>query len=310
MGSSTAEIYFNELQALYQDLGNALEERAGNPCGTCNLCCTTEELDQHNVTALELDFLESQVGSEKTDRFLLFMARDPEQTVCPHYENGCTVYEHRPYSCRIFGHYRRQGTALPEVCVFKGQEEIFSRQNYAQKVPEADNLTQLSRRYWPYRMRRREVQASTLFQAAGVDPTLAQALELVAREEHESAVELALSEEVSDPFSQYCQALILEQAGRPDLACSVLIDALHDTPKSADLWYRLGSAFLVMGRLENSQRAFSRATTFDSRFAQAWGMLGLCLYQNGQREKAQDAIEKAVELEGQDGRFSHYLHLF
>lgn len=297
---------FEQLSSLYARLEESLNHADTNSCGSCYLCCTSKELDQHNVTSVEVDYLEHHVGAEKLSLFIEFLGRKSGPEVCPYYQDGCTVYQHRPYSCRVFGHHRSKATELPEVCVFKGQEKIFSRGSFFQEVPEAQELTDLSRTYWPNRTRRDEAQASTLFQAAGLEADLAQALDFVAQGNYEQAVERALNYEPSDPFSQYCRALILEQAQQPGLAVSVLIDALNDTPHSADLWYRLGSAFLLTGQLPNSEKSFEKAVQLDPGFAQAWGMLGLCRLQRNELDGARVALNKAIALDGEDSRFLAY----
>ena len=287
--------YFRQLADLYARLDGELPTFEGNACGDCYVCCTSDGLNQHKVTALELDYLEKHQGSEKIDEFRLFLKRDGEIPLCPYYRDGCTVYEHRPYSCRVFGHYRRNDTKLPEVCVFRGQEHIFGVGEYRDTVPEGEELIELSHYYWAHRVQRTMVE-DTAYQAAGLEDPLGKALECLLGGDVASALEEMEHEEAADPFTLYSKSLILEEAGRPDLACSVLEQALEQAPESPDLWHRLGCSLFALGDREASERAFRRVVEYHPSHGQAWGLLGMHRLLKADFEKATDCLERAVEL--------------
>lgn len=148
------EALFVALAELYSSLDDQL---AGgdqdNPCGECRECCTGSGLNKHNVTALEIDYIRRNEGAEAIQEFRRFLKRDGEVDVCPYFDEeiwGCGIYTSRPFSCRLFGHYRSEDSQLPQVCVFRGQEQIFSGHSYYESVPQAVQLRTLVRRYWPF----------------------------------------------------------------------------------------------------------------------------------------------------------------
>ena len=287
--------YFRQLADLYTRLDGELPQQTGNTCGDCAVCCTSDGLNQHNVTALELDFIEEHVGPSKLDEFRLFLKRDGEIPICPYYDKGCTIYPHRPYSCRVFGHFRRKDTSLPEVCVFRGQEKIFGIGEYRDTVPEGEELIELSRYYWAHRKQRRDIDDTT-YQAAGLEDALGKALEKLNSGDVSSALEEMEHEEAEDPFTLYSKSLILEEAGRPVLACSLLEQALEQAPESPDLWHRLGCSLFALGDREASERAFHRVVRYHPEHGQAWGLLGMHRLLKADFEKATSCLEKAVEL--------------
>lgn len=300
------EPFFEELKAVYSRLEKRLPKTQGNPCGDCRLCCTTAELNEHRVTSLELDYLESHVGQDKTQRFLEFLARRPD-TVCPYYDRGCTVYEVRPYSCRAFGHFRREDTPLPQVCVFRGQEKIFGVKEHRRRLPESDELASLSRRYWAHRIPREQGE-QTLYQAAGLDESLARALELLRDGRSDEAIELITQDSSTDPFSLYCKSLMLEEADRPDLSYQLIRAALPQAPHSADLWHRAGVALLALGQPDDASQAFRRSLQLHSAQPFLWGLLGLLCFQAQDLEEAARCFEAALELEPGHPVFSQRLH--
>lgn len=295
------ELFFQELEQIYQNLNRSLPSGKGNLCGDCYHCCTTAELTEHRVTALEIDYLESRVGEDKIASFLNFLDRSPN-TVCPYYQGGCTVYEARPYSCRTFGHYRREDTPLPEICVFRGQEAIFGVGKHRHAVPQSAELTELSRRYWTHRTPR-QGSGSSVYQAAGLEEQLAEALDHLRLGRLEEAVESALQEPSRDPFSLYCKSLILEEAGRSDLTCGLLIEALQAVPASADLWYRLGSVLLSQGELDGALTALKQTVECRHEQPTAWGLLGLIYFHRQEWPQAVLHLQTALALDPSQSAF-------
>lgn len=286
--------YFKKLAELFQSLEAELPEQLGNPCGDCNVCCTSDGLTSHNVTAIELDFIECSVGPEKLDDFRLFLKRDGEIPLCPYYEGGCSIYEVRPFSCRVFGHYRRVDTFLPEVCVFRGQEHIFGVGEYQNTVPQSEELIFLSRAYWAHRIQRPSME--THYQAAGLEDSLGRALDLLSQGDASAALEEMEQESADDPFTLYSKSLMLEEAGRPDLAFELLQRALEQAPESPDLWHRLGCTLFALGDRQNSEAAFRRAVHYHPKHGQAWGLLGMHRFMSADFNEAAFCLQKAVDI--------------
>lgn len=288
-----------QLAELYERLDGALPGCQGNPCGDCNACCTGHALSRHNVTALELDYIEEKVGPAKLDAFRSFLKRDGQIDVCPYYENGCGIYHHRPYSCRVFGHYRREDTPLPEICVFRGQEHIFGTGRYQETVPEAESLVRLSRQYWAFRTPRQSL-GDDHYQAAGVEDSLGRALDHFRAGDVASALSEMKDGVDEDPFSLYSMSLMLEEGGRPDLAVQALLRALEQAPECSDLWHRLGCTLFALGNSDGSEQAFRRTLEHHPEHGQAWGMLGLHRMMRSDYAEAVPCLQRAVDL-GHDG---------
>lgn len=296
------DTYFDKLSELYQSLETQLPKHSGNPCGDCKACCTADELNSHNVTALELDYLETKVGSEKIDEFRKFLNRDGQIAACPYYSGGCTVYEHRPYSCRTFGHYRREDTPFPEVCVFRGQEHIFKRGEYRETLPESDKLVHLSRHYWAHRLQRADAE-QTHYQAAGLEEPLAKAIEFLKQGDVSKALEHMELDKSDDPFTLYCKSLVYEEAGKPELAFQVLELALAQATESPDLWYRIACVLLGMGDAPRAGEALERAIRFHPGHGQALGLLGLLRLAQNNINEAIECLQRACDIEPENTVF-------
>ncbi|MHB2015841.1 MAG: YkgJ family cysteine cluster protein, partial [Candidatus Xenobia bacterium] len=146
------------LERLYQNLEAALPQSGGNPCGQCYECCTGAGLSRHRVSELELGYLRERVGPERVEDFRQYAERARGENgelrfaVCPYYDtetHRCGVYAFRPFSCRVFGHFRADTTHMPQRCVFRGRERVFEPRQYLDTVPLARELRQLMRAWEP-----------------------------------------------------------------------------------------------------------------------------------------------------------------
>ena len=293
---TSRETYYSELEQLYTRLDSDLPKSSGNPCGTCKACCTATVATRHQVTALELDYIEYR--GTRVDAFRRFLARTEGIDTCPFYQNGCTVYKQRPVSCRLFGHYRSSDTAMPEVCVFRGQEHIFQVADYQNTVPEAEQLLNLSRAYWAHRVQRSPIPGSAT--GPQTQDAVGKALEQLAAGDIQSAFAHFRGDWEKNPFNLYAFSLVAEPAGRPDLACQALGHALQQAPASPDLWFRLGCVLFALNDRESSMEAFARTVEFYPEHGEAWGMLGMHHLLKSQHEEAIDCLEKAVLLRPHD----------
>ncbi len=273
------EQLLHQLEALFENLESQLDSSEGNPCGSCQECCTTRGASVHHVQAIEFDLLETRVGPEKVEQFRAFAARRGHQEVCPYYHQGCTVYAHRPYACRVFGHYRRVDTPLPEVCVFRGQERIFGVEDYPREMPLLEELARLNRAYWAYRLPRPELAHS---------------------EKPGLAVTTPPPEQEETPYGFYCRSLAEEEAGRPDLACQAITRALEMAPESSDLWHRLGCILFALGERQAAEQALERTVALWAGHARAWAMLGMFALLSGRPAQAVERFERALALGYQD----------
>lgn len=307
--SSTAELareaFFQSLEELYSALQMALPTVEGNPCGRCRECCTGRGLTRHNVTPLELDYIAARGGHERLSEFRRFLERDGQVELCPYFDEerwGCGIYAHRPYSCRVFGHYRSQSTALPEVCVFRGQEKIFQVRQYFEAVPLAAELRELVRAYWPHQQ-----EHFTTPSAPGDAPSpsgleaegdaLDQALQLMSRGELQRALSVFEESELpSTPFVLYCLSLAFEGLERHGDAVVALQVASAEAPECPPLWFRLACNLHACGRQEESEAAFRRTLELAPEHALAHGLLGGQLLTAGRLPEALASLRAALAL--------------
>lgn len=298
--------YFKKLESLYGELQQQLPKACGNPCGSCFHCCTTSELTEHRLTALELDFIEDRVGGERIGDFKKFLGREKGLT-CPFYDQGCTIYEVRPYSCRTFGHFRREDTPLPEVCVFRGQEEIFGVREAQQRLPLSEELTRMSRDYWAHRVQRSD--NVSVYQAAGLQPDLASAFDLLDEGQLEEAVAVAVNHRDQDPFSLYCKSFVCEMAGELELAEELALAALKQAPDCADLWSRLGAVQITLQRYEWARTSLERCVLLHPADADGWGLLGMLNLKDERPAQALDCLERAVALTPHKAVYQQWLEV-
>jgi Fe-S-cluster containining protein len=311
------EAIFQKLEGLYAELQGSLPTPAQeNPCGRCRECCTGQGLSLHNVTALEIDYLAARVGQERLAEFKRFLRRDGEVAVCPYFDQeqwGCGIYRHRPFSCRVFGHFRSQGTTLPEVCVFRGQEKLFRAIDYYASVPKAADLRELSRSYWPYqqeyfRTGEGPLEPVPLPSEAQAGDALDRALRLLSHGNlHQALAEFEASDLPSTPLVLYCLSLVFEGLGRHRDARTALEAALDEAPDCLPLWFRLACNLCADGQMDEAEAAFRRTLELNPDHALAHGLLGGKLLNEGRREEALNHLRAATSLEPESATFRRWL---
>lgn len=316
MSENQAEACFQSLADLYQRLDQALPRTGENACGRCRECCTGRGLTSHNVTRLELDYIGHRVGWERVEKFQRFLARDGQIALCPYFDEqawGCGIYAQRPYSCRVFGHYRDQTSALPPVCVLAGQEKIFGISEYYQAVPLAAELRDLVRRYWPFQTAHFEKAAPDPQEGSttvkpGAGDALDRALHLMSQNRLQEALcEFEASELPSTPYVLYCLSLVFEGLERHADACQALEVALEQAPDCVPLWFRLACNRYSQGRDLESEKAFLRTLELNPNHALAHGLLGAHYQRQGQTEAALRHLRQAHRLAPELESFSRLL---
>ena len=295
---------FQELAALYSTLDSEVKQAPQNPCGTCRECCTTNSLNKHYVTQLEIGFIRDRVGGERLEEFKKFLDRDKDTAICPYFDEnlwGCGIYDIRPYSCRVYGHFRVEETRLPTICVFKGQEKIFGVGEYLDVVPQATEFRLLLRKYWPYQQG--EEDAVKAFggdpdghSAQGDDLDRAMFLQESGRLD-EALKTLEASQLDRNPHFLYCQALILEGLGRFVEACEILSAATVEAPQSVLLAFRYGCNLFHSQRPTEAVAAFLRTLELNPNHPTALGLLGAHSLQTGDFDQARDFLQRALEIQ-------------
>ena len=304
------EEHFQSLERLYSELDEALPSASGNACGRCRECCTRRGASRHNVTALELELIAERVGEERLPAFESYLGRADGVEVCPYFDEerwGCGIYGVRPFSCRVFGHYRAESTRLPEVCVFTGQEKLFGVERYLQDVPKAAELKELARSFWAYqRPTRAESAERAVTEGSGGEhepwqgaegDALDRALVLMAQGQLQQALsEFEASDLPSTPYVLYCLSLVFEGLERYSDAITALTAALQQAPECAPLWFRLGCSLYTTGQTQSALKAFEKTLAHDPEHATAHALLGSHCLQHRELEKARTHLEASWKL--------------
>lgn len=290
--------FYSALEALYARLDSALPRFEGNPCGSCHLCCTAKGLTRQVVSDLELDYLRFR-GHERVDAFRRYAARE-EGEVCPFYEGGCTIYPDRPYACRTFGHYRQEGTLLPEVCVFVGKERPFETRDYFAALPEARALHQLKREYLALRPPGPVTAGGptapvNLAHLDPDDPVDRAWLELT-RGQYLAAEGAALSGEES-PLQQMTLGLARAGQNNWEGARMAFARAVELAPEAADLRYQLARALLELGDYDRAADELDRAVQLNEQHTPALSYRGYLEIARGNPAGAAAWLEKSLQVD-------------
>ena len=312
-----------KLAEIYRQLDDALPKSAENACGTCRECCTAGGVDRHGVTELEYDYISEAYGAAAVDRFRAFASREKKPTgehrweLCPLYDlsaSGCGIYTHRPFSCRVFGHYQVEGTELPDLCTFRGKTKIVSgRQQYVE-VPLADQLRDASRAYWSARKSQAVRQTSLANELKDPDQfsllsdfdPVDRAFMAQARGDHETAVQeltACLSDSEHQPYLLFYIGQSLMFMERYGEALEVYREALRQAPESWELTYSLGVAFYRLGEFQDSFRSFVQTIELNPEHSLAWGFLGYMTLSDGLLKQAAVFFDNALGIDPENAMF-------
>lgn len=306
--------FYIAVSDLYQEVQRSLPVHEGNPCGSCRSCCTAA-IGSHKVGELELATMAFYLGEETVGEFRRYLDRETGSdgqlvyAQCPNLgDQGCTVHEHRPLSCRLHGHFRSQSAELFEHCVFRGTETVVSDEDEYLLAPGQQRLSELRADYQTY------FPASASEVVVDLDRAprtpMEHASRLVLLGNYAEAVE-ALLPLASDGSlaARVMLATSLERLGLYDEAISVLDAAIALSPENPELYTQKGGNCLWAGHLPQAVAALSRSVELAADRRNAWGMLGLALQLTGELEAACDALIRAVELEEEPGPFRFQLAL-
>lgn len=284
-----------QLIELYQTLESPPGE---NLCGSCRICCTAGGLTRQNVTDLELAVL-GEAGPE----FARYAARERQadgsylHAECPNLgPAGCQVYERRPFSCRVFGHYRASGTTLPSECVFLGKDREFPAPDYYRVVPGALRLRELSR---DFQLRRVPSSAPTGGgESAGVGLNLEdpwdRALELVGRGE---MPELPEEGEGESLFAAYVRALVAGERGQHAEALHHYQRVVDECPERHDLMTFAGFHAFQLGQLDQAEGFWLQSLRLFAGNPLTFSFLGYLYSHRQDWQMAADFFGAAFELE-------------
>ena len=309
-----------------EEIYSRLPEAGGNPCGPCRACCSAGVMTSHGVSDLELDHLAYRVGEAEARSFADFAmrARDAEGRLryetCPLHEGeGCRAHAHRPFSCRVFGHFRAAGTLLPEGCVFAGATREFALADFFAAVPGSRDLHRLKREYaflrrpGPVRQVLPDGPGSLgeedLVHLDPEDPLDRAARALVGGRPSESLAEArrALEEQGGTPAVLYALGVALEALRHPDLALQAFQAACGLVPECADFHYHAGYNLAQSRHFAGAAAALARAIELNPEHSLALGLLGYLLLLDRRVEEARRYLGLALAIDPGNPLFRNWL---
>jgi tetratricopeptide (TPR) repeat protein len=262
-----------------------------NPCGHCKACCTATGRRSHTVTGIELAYLAARGGrTAQPTAFVAYLAQERDESgalrhpVCPHYassagergEGGCSVYAARPFSCRVFGHWRLDDSALPTDCVFEGTETRFTQSSYFAEVPQARRLVALEVEYTGRR---------------GIAPQMSET-DLTTYDSN-AARWLA----GPPPASSGVERALYHQArGERHLADEAFATAAEQDPSSAWVWQAWGWLHQEQQRWSEAASCYARAARLEPANAEYPTLLGVALLESGCYADALEAFASSLAL--------------
>lgn len=279
------------------DLYESLAPPSGeNHCGSCRICCTAAGLTRQLVTDLELAVL-GEAGPD----FTRYAARERSETgefifpVCPNLKpEGCAVYARRPFSCRVFGHYRASGTSLPLECVYLGRDREFAPPDYYQTVPGALRLRELSRDFQLRRVPSGEAAEASSGVGLNLQDPWDRALDQVGRGEMPS---LPVESEGESLFAAYVRALVAGEKGEHAPALRFYLRVLESCPERHDLMTFAGFHAFQLNQLEQAEGLWLQSLRLFTGNPLTFSFLGY-LYSHLQLwQVAADFFGAASELE-------------
>lgn len=304
------------LECLYAE--QQLPSVQGNPCQSCFACCTATGHLTHRISELELAYVAWKVNSDAAEQLSRYAARERDDQGrlvferCPHYHGGCSIYAHRPFSCRVFGHYRERSTRLPEGCSFEGRETEFAREDYYRMVPGARLLRPLLREF-SLLARPRSGGASGPSEEAPLDwldrdDPVDRALGHLAGGQYDRALSELLSQLEQQPegsgFLWHTLGLVYGLLDRPALAVEAFRRAVALLPDQADCLAQLGTSLMLNGSLREGMAHLARVAELDPGQATAIGMLGYGHLLLEEWDPAATHLARALELEPENGFYA------
>jgi Tfp pilus assembly protein PilF/Fe-S-cluster containining protein len=299
--------FYVSMDELYQKVDSQLESFEGNPCGDCNSCCTTTHIREQKVSPLEFDYLEKNVGKEKTDRFRSYVSRargaDGELlfTVCPnHSENQCSVHPFRPYSCRLYGQFRADSEPLIAHCAFRDTVKVVPKAQEKDHLPGSRELQNLM---VDYALHYSEVNPTRSSSSATAQTENMTFLELGTFQlsqglfqEAVSNLEAAVKSE-STALGQWLLGQAYEgvdQNAAAEAGYRMSIAMQKGNPR---FHLYLGNLLMKLGRYEEAQHPLRQALELDPNLSLAAGVLGFVYAQLGDIESAINAYEVCLSKE-------------
>lgn len=326
------EDIITKLSQLYAKIDATFRPVEGNPCKECVGCCSHQHVVLHRIGLMEMDYLTRHIGRDRVEELkdYIFKKADEDGTfkyaVCPLYSielGGCSAYEWRPMSCRLYGRYFIEGGSVPDKCAFKESGIWFKVSDYFKVVPYAEEFRNLSREYLssrPYsissmneeRCFAENFTLEPMVAGEDFDDPVDRALNLQLGGELEKAYEIFMEVESSNresPYFYYYLGNLCDEMERYTEAKDYFKRALSMKDDDSLFHFRAALDLVVLGEHEEAYAAFQRVVALNPRNAMAYGYLGYLNLLGGRLKEAAAELEKALSLDGEQKFFRFRLGL-
>lgn len=255
------------------------------------------------------------LGESRVEPFRRYIARDRKPDgglvyeACPFLvEEGCSVHELRPLSCRLYGHYRTDDTELMEHCTFRGKEIVVPLARQKTLLPGCSELSMLGMEYASYRPAKEVKEVKTI---RPPESDFDRVVEFMAHQQFDSALELLEGESDMEGVSPALLAQMTAECyqGLENLPQAVFwySVALRQAPDNPQLLYSLGGAQFLQGDLPLAEQSLRQSLLLNSEGVPALNLLGIILLMNQRFEDAESTLTRAVELDTSPGLSHYYL---
>jgi Fe-S-cluster containining protein len=333
-GTLSMDEIMDRLEKLYHNLDDTFIPVEGNPCAdsSCMACCSLQHIVMHRISLMEMEYLSRHAGREKAEIFKDYIARrkdeagNPLYLVCPLYcseKGGCTVYMHRPVSCRIFGRYFLEGGTIPEQCSFKDKGTWFRASEYFKVIPYAEEFRSLHRQYLgkrPYTLRSMSEELKYA-EGFGVEPivddqdfldVIDRALHLELKGKLQEAYDLFMASEKEyrqSPYFYYYFGNLCDEMERHEEAVGHFKRAMELKDDDSLFHFRYALDMVIGGDQAEARSAFEKVIDMNPQNAMALGYLGYIHLNGGDLKGAAEYFEKALALDPDQQYFRFRLAL-
>jgi|GEM_PF-2003954 len=321
-----------KLSQLYAKIDATFGPVEGNLCSECVGCCSHKHVVLHRIGLMELDYMTRHIGRDRVEEFKDYIFRKTDEdgkfryTVCPLYSTesgGCSAYQWRPLSCRLYGRYFVEGSSVPDICIFKESGIWFKVSDYFKVVPYAEEFRNLSREYLssrPYsissmneeRCFAENFTLEPILAGEDFDDPVDRALNLQLCGELEKAYETFMEAESSNresPYFYYYLGNLCDEMERYTEAREYFRRAVSMKDDDSLFHFRAALDLVVLGEHQEAYAAFQRVVMLNPRNAMAYGYLGYLDLLGGRLKEAAACLEKALSLDGEQKLFRFRLGL-
>lgn len=307
--------FYTALAQLYEGVSRQLPPSDGNPCGSCRSCCHASNMKSHSVSALEFDTLSFHLGESRVGPFRSYIAREIGadgrllHEACPFLvEEGCSIHELRPLSCRLYGHYRTEETELMSHCAFRGQETVVPQARQKTMMPGCSELSLLGLEYASYRPPQ---DVTVVTQVRAPENDFDRVIEFMAQQEFGRALQLLDDE---GDFEGISPGLLAQLTAECHQALENLPQAvfwyslaLRQAPDNPQILYSLGAVHFLQGELPLAEQSLRQSLALNPDGGAALNLLGVVLLMNQRHGEAELTLARSVQIDSSPSLSHFYL---